>query len=343
MKRLRPFLIGLFLVATLAVIVIYNHNRPRVLVLHSYDDTYPWARDVSVGVRRVLDEHPHLAVRWFYMDTKRHPAKEFKEQSGLAARKSIERWKPTVIIAIDDDAQQYVTRHYVNHPDVKVVFSGVNGGVEPYGFVGAGNVTGIVERKALRALKETLLELGGKSARDAPLRLVHIGDTSGSVDHDDHHIGDFDWTPLVRLPSRRPAGFDDWKKAVLDAQDQADFIVTTNYRRISRDGAKAGALVPPEEVVAWTVANSRIPVVGTNGFFVEDGGELAIGTSPFEQGEVAARMAMALLDGESAQRIPHQSSRQFVVHMRSAKLRARGIELSPLYEAFAQATNSDLP
>jgi len=342
MKRIYLSLIGLFLIATVVVTIVYNHNRPRVLVLHSYDNSYPWTRDVSVGVRRVLDDHPHLAVRWFFMDTKRHPAKAFKEQSGLAARKSIDRWRPDVLIAIDDDAQQYVASHYVGHPQLKVVFAGVNGGVEPYGYAGADNVSGILERKALRALKETLLELGTKSGRSGPWRLVHIGDTSGSVDHDEHHMEDFDWAPLQRLPSQRPATLAEWQAAVLAAQEQADFIVTTNYRRIARKkGSKE--LVPPEEIVAWTVANSRIPVVGTNGFFVEDGGELAIGTSPYEQGEVAARMALRLLDGASTQALPHQSSRQFVVHMRSARLRARGIELPPLYESFAQATNSDLP
>lgn len=342
MNRLRLTLISLFLVASVVVVVAYNLHKPRVLVLQSYDLTYPWTREVSVGLHRVLDEHPHFAVRWFYMDTKRHPEKEFKQKMGLSARQSIERWKPDVVIAVDDDAQEFVTRHFVNHPQIRIVFAGVNGGVEPYGFVGAGNVTGIFERKDWQALKDALLALRWPRPATGPLRVLHIGDTSGSVEHDDRYLREFDWKPLINLPSRKVASFDDWKKAVLDAQDKTDFILTTNYRRIRRDAANA-ALVPPEEIVAWTVANSRVPVVGTNGFFVEDGGELAIGTSPYEQGEVAARMAIRLLGGERASDIPHASTRQFVVYMRSARLHRRGMELPPLYEAFARATNNDLP
>jgi len=342
MNRLRLILISLFLVASVVVVVAYNLHKPRVLVLQSYDLGYPWTREVSVGLHRVLDEHSHFAVRWFYMDTKRHPWKEFKQKMGLSARQSIDRWKPDVIIAVDDDAQEFVTRHYVNHPGIRIVFAGVNGGIEPYGFVGAGNVTGIFERKDLPALKEALLALRWRRQAAGPLRVVHIGDTSSSVEHDDHYMREFDWRPMVNLPSRKLGTFDDWKAAVLEVQGKTDFILTTNYRKISRSAANK-TLVPPEEVVAWTVANSHVPVVGTNGFFVEDGGELAIGTSPFEQGEVAARMAVKLLGGQAAQDIPHASTRQFVVYMRSARLHRRGMELPPLYESFARATNNDLP
>lgn len=341
-NRLRLFLITIFLLASIGVVVNYNLHKPRVLVLHSYDTSYPWSRDVSVGVHRVLDEHAHFAVRWFYMDTKRHPEREFKQKMGLAARQAIDRWKPDVIIAVDDDAQEFVTRHYVNHPHIQIVFAGVNGGVESYGFIGATNVTGIFERKDLPSLKDALLALRGPRPATQTLRVVHIGDTSHSVDQDERHLRAFDWNPLVLLASRRPDSFDDWKKAVLELQEQADFILTTNYRKIARS-ATDKTLVLPEEVIAWTVANSRIPVVGTNGFFVEDGGELAIGTSPFEQGEVAGGMVLKLLAGQRANSIPHASTRQFVVYMRSAKLRQKGLELPPLYEAFARATNNDFP
>jgi hypothetical protein len=54
-------------------------------------------------------------------------------------------------------------------------------------------------------------------------------------------------------------------------------------------------------------------------------------------------MAVKLLGGQAAKDIPHASTRQFVVYMRSARLHRRGMELPPLYEAFARATNNDLP
>ena len=91
MNRLRLILICIFLTGAIFVTVGYNLHKPRVLVLHSYDLSYPWTREVSVGVHRVLDQHSHFAVRWFYMDTKRHPLKEFKQKMGLQARQAIDR------------------------------------------------------------------------------------------------------------------------------------------------------------------------------------------------------------------------------------------------------------
>lgn len=342
MKRLRLLLISLFLIGTVIVTVSYNLHKPRVLVLHSYDLSYPWTRDATNGVRRVLDQYPHYAVRWFYMDTKRHPWPEYKAKTGHAARSAIERWKPDVLILIDDDAQELVGRHFAGHPRMQLVFSGVNGGVEDYGYTGAANVTGIFERKDLAALKTAVLALQGIPPQGGPLRVIHIGDASSSVAHDEAHFRAFDWAPLQNQPGHLVSDFDAWKQAVLEAQTQADFIITSNYRKISRS-ANDRSLVPAAEVVAWTLANSRLPVIGTNGFFVEDGGELAIGTSPYEQGEVAARMAVKLLSGQTAANIPQASTRQFVVYMRSARLHARGWSLPPLYEAFARATNNDLP
>lgn len=342
MKRLRLLLISLFLIGTVIVTVSYNLHKPRLLVLHSYDLSYPWTRDATDGVRRVLDQYPHYAVRWFYMDTKRHPWPEYKAKTGHAARSAIERWNPDVVILIDDDAQEQVGRHFAGHPRMQLVFSGVNGGVEDYGYNGAANVTGIFERKDLAALKTAVLALRGIPAQGGPLRVIHIGDASGSVAHDEDHFRAFDWGPLQNQPGQLVNDFDAWKQAVHDAQTQADVIITSNYRKISRSVGDQ-SLVPAAEIVAWTLANSRLPVIGTNGFFVEDGGELAIGTSPFEQGEVAARMAVKLLSGQTAASIPQASTRQFVVYMRSARLHARGLSMPPLYEAFARATNNDLP
>jgi ABC-type uncharacterized transport system substrate-binding protein len=44
----------------------------------------------------------------------------------------------------------------------------------------------------------------------------------------------------------------------------------------------------------------RLPIIGVNGFTVEDGAKFAVATSPFEQGEIAAKMAVQILSGKSS-------------------------------------------
>ena len=100
-------------------------------------------------------------------------------------------------------------------------------------------------------------------------------------------------------------------------------------------------LVSPVEVVAWTEQHATIPIIGTNGFYVEDGGMFALATSPLEQGETVAAMAVRVLDkGMEPSRIKELHSREFITYMRRAAMVAKGFEVPRVYESFARATNN---
>lgn len=347
MRTLRLLIIFAFLAAVVGGVVLFNTSKPRLLILHSYDSSYSWTRDVDVGIRRVLGGRNDYAVRWYYMDTKRHPWKDYKVNEGKAVIKLIERWQPSVVIAVDDDAQEYAMKHFANHPEVRIVFAGVSDSLEHYGYDKAANVTGILERKPFSALKESLLLLGAQRAQATqarPLRIMFLGDASESVRNDERLFAATDWAPIQVLPSRLAQTFGEWQDGVRFAnENEVDFVVTANYRKLlrSRDGKE---LVKPEEVLGWTEEHARPLVVGTNGFFAEDGGIIAIGTSPYEQGEVALEMArQILLEGRAPRDIPVESTKQFVVAMRASSLARRNVTLPSVYEAAARASANYYP
>lgn len=340
MKRDSSFILfSIFFILALAVFVWFNINKPRILVLDSYDKGYPWTREMDVGIERVLKGKPY-AVRWFYMDTKRHPSHAFKEKSGIVVRRMINDWQPNIIIALDDDAHEYAAKFYRNHPSMSIVFAGINGEPAEYGYDSAFNVTGILERKPLVAVKEMLFASAEKRGLGRNVRIMVIGDTSESVIEDEKHMKTFDWKPARFIESRLVKTFDEWKKAVTEAGGLADYILTINYRKIQRS-ADDKTLVPPKEVIQWSMENAKVPVVGTNGFSVEDGLMFAIGPSPYEQGEVASKMAVEIIENKKRpNEIPIRSTQQFVVFMRASDMKAHKIELPSLYEAFARATNN---
>ncbi len=93
--------------------------------------------------------------------------------------------------------------------------------------------------------------------------------------------------------------------------------------------------------MAWTEKASRIPVIGINSFNVEDGGMISIGVSPFEQGEVAARMAQKIIEQRiRASTIPMRKNSQYIVAIREVSLKIRNMELPAIYEAFGRATEN---
>ncbi|MGD0282388.1 MAG: ABC transporter substrate binding protein [Dissulfurispiraceae bacterium] len=331
---------AVFIVILVAAIIYHNVHKPRLLILHSYDEGYAWVRDINAGLRRVLKSRGNrYFVRWYYLDTKRHPETEHKKSAGLVARRMIDDWQPDVIIAMDDDAQEYVAKYYINKPGISIVFGGVNEEPETYGYQKADNVTGILERLPLEAVKEGLLTFSAKNGKRGLVRSFFIGDTSETMVGDEKWIKSFRWDPVRLIGTKLVDTLDEWKAAVRQASRSADYILTSNYRRIYRvRGEKE--LVPPKEMIDTTLSLSRIPVIGLNAFFAEDGGMLAIGTSPLEQGETAADMAVDILEKRrSAGHMPIVTSTQAVVAIRESRLKKSGFAVPKIYEACARAAN----
>ncbi len=340
-RRIVNVLISAFLAGVAVLFIYHSINRPRILILHSYDSAYPWVRDVNVGLMRVLGKKASYSLRWQYMDLKLHPDPVSRRAAGITAKRIIEQWSPDVLITLDDDAQELVARDYVNHPRIKVVFAGVQGDLGDYGYVGAENVTGILEQKPLMAYRTALLDIVRLNNYENAPRLLNIADKSPSVTFDEAHIRNFDWKPVRLVDSVQVGTYAEWQKKIQQAGQQVDFIMVSNYRNLARS-ATDPKLVPAKEVMTWTEANAGIPVIGTNGFNVEDGGTLAIGVSAFEQGQVAGRMAVDIIDfNKRPNTLPVITGRQFVVAMRVEAFKKKLIRIPAMYEAFARGTGNN--
>jgi ABC-type uncharacterized transport system substrate-binding protein len=332
-------LLLIFLVSVTIFLVTYAVNKPRILILHSYATDYAWVRDVSVGVKRALEKKSY-SLRWHYMDTKRHPEKEYMERAGATARRIIREWEPHVVIAIDDDAQKFAAQYFNNDPFIKIVYAGVGSEPKDYGYDKARNVTGILERMPLDSIKDFVLKVSEGFGHNPPPRIIHITDVSSAGEGNRNYLLNYDFKPIKLVESIQTLTFEDWKTAVKSAEGRADFLMFTNYHTIRRS-REDQRLVPPKEIIDWTEKNTPLLTFNAWGFFVMDGGMMSIGVSPYEQGEVAAKMAIDLIDNKKNPRdIPVQVTQQFIIYLRPARLKEKGIKLPQIYEAFARATNN---
>ena len=332
--KIKYILFVFFSLVFCGLAIYTNYERPRILILHSYAPDYFWCRDVDIGLRRVLSNQSFYSIQWHYMDTKKHPEPKALRNAGVIARRVIDMVEPTILIAIDDDAQKYAAKYYINHPKISIVFCGVNADLTTYGYEKADNITGILERLPLQAVQETIMLLNTK--KKEKLRISHLSDSSTTVRLDDRFLHQYNWGSVIEvLPSRLVSTFDEWKAAVAALNREADYIIISNYRKIYKTAAAGSKLISPKEIIEWTMKNATVPVIGVNSFVAEDGAHLAISTSPYEQGEVAARLALRLLEGKvKAKDIPIKQTKQFIVNMSR-----RGKEFSSLptaYENFAR-------
>jgi len=339
-------LLGLIIIA-----VVHHANKPRVMILHSYDPGYIWTREVDIGLHRVVDNWQDFTVSWYYMDTKRHSDPIMLEKAGAIARQAVKQTRPDVLIAIDDNAQKYVGKYFVDDPSINIVFAGVNRTVEPYGYIGSKNVTGIYEHKQLDAVKEIIQAIEREKSlskkkslsevdleKQAKPRLLYILDPSATLQNERVAIDSYPWEPIDYIGSIRANNFAHWKEIILENSQYADYIMIANYRKLPVSSIES-RFVDPKQVMSWTDASSPVPVIGVNMFNVEDGAMLSIGASAIEQGEVAANMTKQIIEQKiQAGQIDMRLNKQYVVSFRKEALSKRDIFLPKVYETFTHAT-----
>lgn len=269
-------------------------NEKKVLLLHSYHHGYPWVDSITRGVRMALSKKD-VNLQIYYMDTKRHTNEAWKRQAGENARQVIADWKPDLIIAADDNAQQYVGRDYVNQPAPQIVFCGVNAEPAQYGYP-ASNVTGILERPHIEESLQYLQKL------QPDIRRVTIVSDDSPTSKGALKFLESLPKPFTLVSVTIPSTFEKWKKAVREAQDSADVLVIYMYHTVKQRPGEAS--MNPQNVIGWTIKNSNIPVLGFFIFAVDDGALCGYLESGVEHGYKAGLMAMEILRGKAAGDIP---------------------------------------
>ena len=332
--KLHQYIVIIFFICLCTFLITANLSKPRILILHSYAQDFSWVNDIDQAIKQEFEKKPY-SLRWQYMDTKRNPYDEFKIKAGHTARGVIDSWKPDIIIAVDDIAQQYVTKYYKDDSDINIIYTGLNAEPEKYGFDDAKNVTGVLERVPYEAVKEVLVNMMSEKRN----KVLHISDSSETSLYIHDELRSFSWKPLQLVESIQVETFDEWKKMIKEKEKNADFLLITHYHTIKRSD-KDLTIVPPEEVIAWTEKNSSLPRLGCWGFYVEDGGMMAVAVSPLEQGEIAAKMAINIVENHiPAQEIPVETNKLFMMYLREEGLKKYHIKLPLTYEAFARSTN----
>jgi len=298
---------GLLLVVGLALILTAcgpGEEEARVLLIFSYHAEYAWHAEEARGANEIL-QREGIACEAFYLDTKRHADSEWKEQIAADARDRIDEYEPTLVIVFDDNACDLVAKHYAGE-SLPFVFCGVNVDPAEYGFPAA-NFAGVLERPDFAGSAELLRLL----VPDAERVALILDDSPSSAGF----AAALDFTN----------DFDDWQAKVLAIQSEVDAIGLFTYHTIRRQGEEES--MSPDDVLQWTLENSRLPEIAPLDFTVEGGALCGVALSAYEQGTTAAEIAIRILAGERPSGIPlaiPQATRAMLNAARAAEL---GIEI----------------
>jgi len=274
----------------------------RILYVDSYHADYPWSAGILRGIQSVLGSDPQVELRVFRMDTKRFPGESYKRASAQSAFEQIERWKPDLVIASDDNASKYLVVPYLKNQEIPVVFCGVNWDASVYGFP-CSNVTGMVEVQLVDQILSTMRPY----ARGDRVAFLKGADLSSRKEADrmEHHFG-------FQLERRFVSSYAEWEAVYGALQDEADMVLLGNIASIPDwDAEKAARVV---------ASSTRVPT-GNWDKWMADYSLITIATVPEEQGAWSARAALEILAGASPGSIPVAQNKraQLYLNMRLAK------------------------
>lgn len=317
-----------FLVVALLLLGAFNVSKPRILVVHSAQRSASTVQRLDAGIREVLDANRQpLSVRWHYLGIDTMPDEDHREDAAKIGARAIAQFDPDLVIAVDDEAQHYLMRRYGGRSRPKVMYTAIDQEPKRYGYVQVANVTGIMERLPLVAIRDTL----SQARSGQPLRLAVIGSAGPTGLGQMRQVQAYDWAPHRVESVHSLADFASWKTAIQAMQGTVDAVLVLSYEGL-HTSVTDDRLMPPAEIVRWIEANAQPFPIGASLDYVELGGALSIAPSARDMGATAASQALAWLKAKPGDPAPVLAQDgHFSIALRASALQARNVTLPSIY------------
>jgi len=296
----------------------------KVFLLDSYDATYAWNMSEQQGVQAAFKDQKDIEIKVHFMDTKRNPSLEFKQDAGKKALEAIKAYQPDIIISLDDNALEYVVQSI---KDIPAVACGINGDPQKYQY--GENVALVLERhpfdEAVKLLKDLvpatkkialLTDDTKETSGAAVLRLKSIAprikEVSGVEVVAYHEIGSFkEFQSLVQ--SYQPG------------QPQAvDGLLIYNLHTLKDENNKVVAV---KQVIKWFIEHNQLPDINVFDWGPQYGMLAAVTVSGYIQGLEAGKYALRILAGEKPSSLPILDPKTGDILLNVAKAKKLGIEI----------------
>ncbi|MEA2103924.1 MAG: ABC transporter substrate binding protein [Candidatus Cloacimonadota bacterium] len=268
----------------------------NILIIHSYHPGYPWVENINSGIQSALSKSDlDINTQVEYLDTKRNdPADLFPTLRQLFLKKYHAN-KPDVIIVSDNNAFDFLLKYRMEiFPGVPIVFCGINNYSDSL-ITGQLKITGVAEACDLKGTLKLIIDLHSNLSQ-----IVGISDV----------------TPTGRINSEL------FRKAVSELNlPNIKFIefaeLTESQLRDSLENLPANSAILElsffqDPTGATFTIQESIKILSSYGLPVYSLWDMQLGlgivggilTSGFQQGKTAADLALRILNGEDAEKIP---------------------------------------
>lgn len=290
------FFFKVFLLLILGYMVFSNNkDRPKILIVHSYDPGVEWVKAFDKGIKAGFLSNSHLMVSTHYMDTLSSNKIAFRVQAGKQVDRAIKRTLPEVAIFVGDEAQEFAGKNYLQQHDVKIIFAGIKNKLESYGYEPGKNISGVMNSQGLDTLSNILdnVQVHHKNIK----RISRLADFSPISQAMQQQMIDYKWKNVKLVDVIVVDNFSEWKKALKRLEEISDAIVLTDTRSLKENNAtKSEEFVDGLKVLEWSVKNSKVPLITPDGKLVKYGADFGFSSAGYAEGIQIANMALELIN-----------------------------------------------
>lgn len=284
------------IILCLAVNASAGHSaKKEVLFIHSYHQGFKWDEDLLRGIKKAFgDDGRSILLHNEYLDTKMFPPQNLDSLAERLKSKYAQHPFDLVVLA-DDNAFNLVTdKREKLFPDTPIVFCGVNN-LTPERLNGLRNMTGVNEYQDIAGAIKTIRRLQPRAKR---LHIILDDTTTSRKLQKQFSAIETEWNGDLSFDYLQSMDIEAISKTV-SGYGPTDALLHVLYFQ-----SPTGETYDYDELVEILGKESPVPVFGLWDFYLDHGSIGGLLTSGYWQGEKAGELALRILRGEPADKIP---------------------------------------
>ena len=264
--------------------------KKKILVLHSYDQSFQWTEHIMDGIEDSLSSYEgNYEIYTEYMDLKRIDSSVYLYEYTRLFNVKHQMTEFDLIITSDDSAFNFAKSYTANNgSDVPIVFSGVNF-LEPGEIVNHDNYSGVMEFYDLEKTLDLIVRLQPEVSK-----LLVINDTTitgkANVKNVDMIVDKYNELDIFQVTNLTMSEVVE----LVSNQKENTAILLMSFNR-----DRANNNFSYSESIRIIENASSVPIYGVWDFYLGDGVVGGYMTNGFEQGFLAGELGVKVLNGES--------------------------------------------
>lgn len=311
----------------------------RLFIVHSYEQNHICGQPQHDGAIKALEDAgwtvgKNLELSVYYMDTKRKNNTKalIAQQAGLAL-KEIKRFKPDVILTLDDNAFKTVCLPLSEKP-VKIIFSGMNGQPEAYNksrrfmhsrAMPGGNITGVYEKLHIR---EAIQVLASMHNIEKILILDDLSPTGKAIAKqvELELKPDQNKDPLpCTVEHQTLHSWEAFQQTIAAVNSSAEIGAFYLGTLLLKDAS--GNTYTAKEIIDYTIKNARKPAIGLNYAFIKLGLYGGASVDFFAMGKQAGEKVAKVLSGVAPGTLPIEDAQRVALVFNLTRAEKLGLKI----------------